>query len=220
MRDAGARRSRRRWAVIALWAVLLLLFWFAAQRHSGGPVALLAGWLATLSRSPAAPLLLIGLYLLRPLLLLPVTLLTVFSGFLLGVLGGGLLALFMTLASASVAYGLARRLGPTRAPGGALFERLEAHTFEAVLTARLTFVPGDLVNYAAGAVRVPYPPFALATLLGGLPGLAMGVLAGASIEGVFRFDGVRIEPALLLGSFALLLFSLLASWLLRRRSSR
>lgn len=220
MRDASAGRSWRRWVVIGLWGALLLLFWFYARRQPGGAGALLTGWLATLTRSPAALLLLVGLYLLRPLLLLPVTILTVFSGFLLGVVGGGAFALLMSLVSATVAYGLARRLAPARPPSGALFERLNARAFEAVLTARLTFLPGDLVNYAAGVVRVPYLPFALATLLGGLPGLAMGVLAGASIEGVFRFEGLRLNLGFLLASLGLLLLSLLMSWLLRRRGAK
>jgi uncharacterized membrane protein YdjX (TVP38/TMEM64 family) len=216
MRDSDRAPSRRRWIVLGLWAALLLAFWLIARGRPGGAGAVLSGWLAALAGSPIALLLLTGLYLLRPLVLLPVTVLTVFCGFLLGVVGGGAFALLMSLVSATVAYLLARRLAPLQPPKGSLFARLRARSFEAVLTARLTFLPGDLVNYGAGAVRVPYLPFALATLLGGLPGLAVGVLAGAAIEGDFRFEGLQVDPVLIGASLGLLLLSLLASWLLRR----
>ena len=90
---------------------------------------------------------------------------------------------------------------------------------ETVLTGRLVFLPGDLINYAAGALRVSFAAFALATALGGLPGLAVCVLAGASLEGPFRFEGVRLNGWFLLASALVLGSSLaLARWLRARRA--
>lgn len=230
----GPPHARRRWLALALWALAVALFWGLAQRRPGGASGLLGELLTVLADSRYALPALLGVYLLRPLLLLPITLLTVFAGFLLGLAGGLAFALAATLASASVAYALARRLAPPpgdppgeapdASPGGApgalrrLRRRLRRNAFEAVLTARLALLPGDLVNYAAGALRVPFAPFAVATLLGGLPGLTVGVMAGRALQplGAFEARGVRLEPGYLLASALLLGASLLAARRLRR----
>ena len=65
---------------------------------------------------PLGWLWLVGIYLLRPLLLLPMTILTVFTGFLFGLGWGLAYALTATLASASLAYLLARFLRVGRFP--------------------------------------------------------------------------------------------------------
>lgn len=214
----GASR-RRRVAVLALWGVLLAAFWLLARARGDGPAALMQGWLEGVATSPYGALVLLGLYGLRPLLLLPMTILTVFAGFLFGPALGLAYALGAMLASASLAYALARSIGG-RGPEGGWAAELRRRSFEAVLTSRLTFVPGDVVNYAAGALRVRFRAFLAGTALGGLPGLAMGVLAGASIEGAFRFDGLRFRPGYLLASLALLIVSLAVSRGLRRRQER
>lgn len=221
------RQSVRVGAALALWLMGLVAFWVYATYYDAGAVAVLQRWLQRLATSAWGPLLLAGLYLLRPLLLLPITILNVFAGFLLGPVWGLGYATLATLASSSLAYGVARSLAQSRTPtrarpselSGGWLERLRAHGFETVLSARLALLPGDLVNYAAGALAVPFPAFALATVVGGLPGLAVSVLAGASFEGTFRFQGVRLNPWFLAASAALLGSSLLASRYLRARAS-
>ena len=133
---------------------------------------------------------------------------------------GTLFALLMALLSATTAYLLARWLGPRRPPEGPIATRFRTRAFEAVLIARLTFIPGDVVNYTAGVIALPYGSFVLATALGGLPGLLMGVLAGAAIEGAFSFSGLRLNPWFLLASGLLLLGSLSLSAYLRRRRAK
>ncbi len=221
MKERVRSRTVRRWLVLLIWTGLLLGFWLYASRQAGGPGQILSQWLEALSRNPAALLVLVAIYLVRPLLLLPMTALTVFVGFLLGAVWGTLFALVMVLLSATTAYLLARWLGPRRPPEGSLATGFRTRAFEAVLIARLTFIPGDLVNYTAGIVAIPFGSFALATALGGLPGLLMGVLAGAAIEGAFSFSGLRLNPWFLLASGLLLLGSLsLSSYLRRRRAKK
>lgn len=202
---------------LPIWIVAIFAFWWYAQTREGSAVAWIEQVLAGMSDNPWA---LAGLgvaFLVRPLLLLPMTVLTAFSGFLLGAFWGAAFAWGLVLASASIAYGVARFLGAGRVPEGPWWRRLRDRGFEALITARLMMMPGDLVNLAAGALHVPYGSFALATLVGGLPGLLIGVLAGASVQGSFRFEGVQLNVGYLIASGVLLVFSLgLARWLRRR----
>ena len=205
--------------VLLLWVGLLAGLWLVAAQNESSPLELLRGALSGLQHDPLAPLLLGMLYLLRPLFLLPVSLLTVASGLFFGAVWGTVYAVIATLLSAVVAYLLGRLFG--RAPGGAeptFVQRLKRYPFETVLLSRFLFVPGDLVNYVAGYLRVSLRAFVLATLIGGLPGLWVGVLAGASLESGLE-GPLQINLGYLLASAALLLLSLAGSWWLRRRSA-
>lgn len=205
--------------VLPVWVAVLVAFWLFAQSREGGAVGLIEGWLAALSTSRWALLGLFAAYAVRPLLLLPMTVLTTFTGFLLGPLWGASFALAAVLASASIAYFLARYLGAGRTPRGDLWRRLRDRGFEAVVTARLMLVPGDAVNYVCGVLRIPYPSFAAATAVGGLPGLMIGILAGSSVDGAFSARGLRLNVWYLVASAALLVASLATARLLRRRQN-
>lgn len=205
--------------VLLLWFFLLLALWLGAAQQGTSPVALLRASLAALQDDPLAPLLLLLIYLLRPLLLLPVTLLTVASGLFFGVVWGVIYAGVATLLSTTVAY-LLGRMFARRAPGDVapgLVGRLKRYPFETVLLSRFLFIPGDLINYAAGYLRVPLGAFVLATAIGGLPGLLIGVLAGASLGSGLQ-GRVQLNAGYLLASAVLLVVSLGGSWWLRRRA--
>lgn len=202
---------------LPLWIALVLAFWILAQGREGGAVGLVEDALAGLAGNPWALAGLVAAYLVRPLLVLPMTVLTAFTGFLLGPVWGAAVGTVGVLASASVAYALARFLGAGRTPDGRWWRGLQRRSFEAIVVARLMLLPGDAVNYAAGALRVTFTEFALATALGGLPGLMIGILAGASVEGAFTFTGLRLNAWYLGASVALLVASLGASAILRRR---
>tara|TARA_B100000686_G_C16632751_1_gene885626 strand:+ start:370 stop:783 length:414 start_codon:yes stop_codon:yes gene_type:complete len=97
------------------------------------------------------------------------------------------------------------------------FQGLREAAFETVLCARLVAVPGDFVNYASGILRVPFTAFFVATAIGGLPSLLAAVLAGASIEGDFRFGGFRLNIWYILISLVLLVGNLVVAREIRRR---
>lgn len=211
----------RRTIVVGLWLVLLLGFWLYAVYQEASAGELLAEAVVSASQSALAPLLLLAVYALRPLFLLPVTVLTVASGFLFGALWGAFYALGAALLSSSVGYLLGRYLGAEtpaqRAPG--FLRRLRERSFETVLVSRFLLLPGDLVNYAAGFLRISYGAFIVATAIGGVPGLLAGVLAGASIEGEFEARGVAVNLPMLLFSAGLFVLSLGGSYWYRRRSA-
>jgi uncharacterized membrane protein YdjX (TVP38/TMEM64 family) len=119
---------------------------------------------------------------------------------------------------ALLAYGLGRTLGgefvraalahPRLAPWAA---RTPRQTFWSVLTLRLLFVPFDLVNFSAGALRLPWKPYFAATILGSLTGSLTYVLFGASLSDLGAVArGER--PTLDLRLFTLSLTLALTSW--------
>jgi len=209
----------RRAIALLLWLMLLVSFMVAASRHPGGVVGVLETGLRAIRRSPDAPLLLAGLYLVRPLLLLPVTILTAFCGYLFGPVVGVPVAEAAGVASAAVGYLVVRwwRGTPPAMPAR-WWQRLRRGTFEAVLVSRLSFLPGDLVNGAAGALALRLGPFLAATALGGLPGTVVGVLAGAGMRGRgFEAALIHIHPAFIAVSLSLAAASLAVAVVLRRR---
>ena len=203
--------------VLALWVALLAAFWLYVQWQGEGLLELFRGWLTFLKSGVRGPLLFLIIYLVRPFLLVPITLLTVASGFLFGALWGFLYAWMATLLSSALAYLFGRYVAGDPQIGARFVERLRTRAFETVLISRFLFVPGDLVNYASGVLRISFRAFALATAIGGVPGLLIGVLAGASIEGEFGTSGVQLNVWYLLASGVLLVSSLALSAFLRRR---
>lgn len=210
----------KRLLILMLWLSIVTGFYVLARQQNQSVSQLLTHWLNLMSASALGPLFLFGIYLLRPLLLLPITILTVFSGFLFGAFWGSVYALVATLMSSALAYALGRwfaRNGKTITLESGFRERLRQRSFETVLIGRLTFVPGDLINYGAGYLRIHMGAFLVATALGGLPGLLIAVLAGASTEGQFDMRAFKLNPAYLLASLGLLVITLLLSRGLRRR---
>ena len=166
-------------------------------------------------------------YLARPIVLFPASILTIVGGILFGPVAGVLIVIVAANASAMIAYGIGRLLG--RAPGtdddiaddeASLARRWSArmrnNSFETVLIMRLLFLPYDLVNYLSGVLRLRWLPFLVATALGSLPGTVSFVLFGASLDRVD--EGLSgIDPVTLGASIFIFLVSLLIARLLRRR---
>lgn len=172
----------------------------------------------------------VAVYLARPIVLFPASILTIVGGILFGpVLGVGVVVVAAN-ASAMIAYGVGRLLN--RPPGTAdpadpdghtsvarrWSDRMRANSFETVLIMRLLFLPYDLVNYLSGVLRLRWSAFLLATALGSLPGTVSFVLLGASLDRVDEgLDG--IDPATLVASLFVFAVSLLVARLVRRREA-
>jgi len=177
----------------------------------------------------------IGVYLIRPLVLFPASVLTVMGGVLFGPWLGVLVVVIAANMSAMVAYGVGRLLGnvPDAAAADAASggdddldedlslvakwsQRLRENSFVTVFIMRLLFLPYDLVNYVCGALRIKWTSFLLATALGSLPGTISFVLLGASLESVDQgLDG--INPWAIVASVAIFVVSIAISRLLRKR---
>ena len=211
--------QRRRFAIaLGTWLGSAAVFFIAAQR-AGGVDSVVAALLAGVKGTTVGALTLGIIYLIRPLLLLPATILTAFCGYAFGPWLGLLIAHVGGLVSALVGYTGARLwLGLPDSASSQLRERLRTRGFETVLISRLAFVPGDLVNAAAGGLAMPLAPFVLATAIGGLPGSLVSVFAGASMaDGAFSVGGIQIRPAFVIASGSLALVSFAVAFFLRRR---
>ena len=172
----------------------------------------------------------LAVYLIRPLVLFPASVLTVMGGILFGPWAGIAIVGVAANASAMVAYGVGRLHGTVpEAPAvdpdttdenlslvKKWSQRLRDNSFETVFVMRLLFLPYDLVNYVCGALRIRWSSFLLATALGSLPGTVSFVLLGASLERVDQgLDG--INPWAVGASVAIFVVSIVISRLLRKR---
>ena len=156
------------------------------------------------------------------------TLLTVAGGALFGTVSGSLLALVAATGGAVVLFLVARgTIGPAleRRYGARLAKlrpRLDRDGFNGLLALRLIpVVPFWLLNIAPALAGMRLVPYALATIIGILPGVAMfatiGAGLGTALAAGAAFDpGTLLRPAFLLPRLALGLLAL-APLLIRRR---
>lgn len=137
--------------------------------------------------SPWFPVVLVGLYLVRPFLAWPITALSVLVGYKYGVLVGVPVALAGAVATSLVPYYFGDRL-PT---AGSVLDRVRtggeryfaaAGDVRGVAAARLAPTPAEAVSAAAGLAGVPPTAFVLGTILGELPWTVAAVALGASLD--------------------------------------
>lgn len=185
--------------VVAVAAVVLVVT--AALLVS--PSAAL-GHVRALLTSPWFPLLLVALYVIRPLFAWPITILSALCGYRYGFLLGLPIALCGAVATSLLPY-YAGRLLPTDADGlvgrltggsAAYFERTGG--VRGVAAARLVPTPAEAISGAAGAGGVSVGAFALGTLLGELPWTVAAVALGAGLDH-FAVADVTVDPRLVVG---------------------
>jgi uncharacterized membrane protein YdjX (TVP38/TMEM64 family) len=186
-------------------------------------------------------------YLARPLILFPASVLTVCGGLLFGPVSGIALTVVAANASAMVAYGIGRwlrskpftpvganasgeanrsaehnKLADNDTQGTTSFAarwgtRLRAQEFETVLLLRLLGIPFDVVNVGCGILHINPKRFLLATIIGSLPATVAFVLLGASLDRVDKGFG-GIDKGTLVLSVALIAGSIGVSQMVKRRS--
>lgn len=156
--------------------------------------------------SPWFPLLLFGLYLLRPFVAWPITLLSALVGFRYGVAVGFPIALAGTVLTSLPPFFAARWWGPGESFLGWLTTGSDRYFTEVgdlrgLIAARLAPTPAEATSAAAGVAGVSLPAFVLGTLVGELPWTIAAVLAGSALT---QFDpsGVTVDPRLVLAGTA------------------
>lgn len=217
-RWSGSRRLRIG-VVVLVWSAVLIA-WFTYRHRSGlGPVDAAQSLVESARGSWWAVFAFVLASAIRPFLLVPAVILTVAIGIVFGPFLGLAVALVGVGAAAVVGYAIGGALAPGVLGDGriALWTvRMRDRSFETILVLRLLFLPYDLVNYAAGYLRVRWWPFLAATAIGVLPGTVAFVLLGASITDLGQgFSG--IDPLTLVLSIALIVGGLVVAQLVRRR---
>lgn len=180
----------------------------AAAALSVSPEAILGEMDALAGRPALLAVVLLVLYLARPLLAWPISALSVLLGYLFGPAAIPV-ALTGAVVTTLPAYLLARRLGHDAGllarvgDAGAVVKRTTGD-LRGVVAVRLAPLPTDPVSYAAGLAEVPLRPYALGTALGEAPWVGTAVLLGASM-GQLAATGPAASP-LVLGTAAAVAF--------------
>lgn len=160
------------------------------------------------------PVLYVSVYSFRSIIFFPASVLTVIAGILFGPWLGLVLTLIGENISANLSFvvgryftaDLLKDLDTTKHFIPRLTCKIQDNGFITVLIMRLTFLPFDLVGYSSGMCNIKQKDFALATLIGTLPGLSTFVFLGGSFTD-FRY---LVLAAVFLG------FGLTASVLLKK----
>lgn len=154
-----------------------------------------------------APLLFIAMYTLRSLVFFPGSLLAAIAGMIFGPVWGFVYTVIGENISANISFMVGRYFGANllvrlAARGRALSMikcKLQQNGMMAVLTMRLMFLPFDLVGYASGLCSIRQRDFALGSLVGTLPGLAVFILLGGAIKQTdYLFAALFIAAAMLI----------------------
>ena len=205
---------------LVFWGALLSWVVTMKSMYDMGNIDLLRMAYEWIESHPATPLLFVVVYILRPLIFFPATLLTALSGALFGLPLGILYTVLGENASANLAYWIGRFFGRgTHLEDNRLFGRFihkaQDEPFIAVLLMRFLYVPFDLSNYGSGIARIPWAAYATATVIGIMPGLVTFVALGASIDidtllGAESISdlGMGINPIMLAVSLGLFVASL------------
>jgi uncharacterized membrane protein YdjX (TVP38/TMEM64 family) len=138
--------------------------------------------------SVLGPLAYILIYIIRPLVLFPATLLTTLSGALFGPVWGICYTIIGENLSANVSFLIGRYFGKNVMDNLVrknrvipyLDQGIVKNQFLSILILRLIYMPFDLVGFMAGFRNLRQLDFALGTFIGILPGLVTFVLLGSS----------------------------------------
>jgi uncharacterized membrane protein YdjX (TVP38/TMEM64 family) len=179
---------------LVLLVVLLVAVAVVARATPLGEYLTREGMLGALQRvrsSPFAPVIYVAAYALATALALPGSILTIVGGAVFGFASGAALVTVGANIGANAAFGLARGLGRDgieRLLGARLRgvdRATAAHGFWGLLVLRLIpLVPFNALNFGSGLTAMRWRDYALATVIGILPGTLVYVFfADALVQG-------------------------------------
>ena len=223
------QKHKQKLVALSIW-VLVIAGYFYYTRSQGLTVPDTVKAISNVLTGPIGPLLYIIIYILRPLLFFPSTLLTVVGGALFGPLGI-LWTVIGANCSAMAAYFVGRYFGQgflenDDSSTGLIqkyAKRMRENSFMTVLTMRFIYMPYDLVHYLSGMLKIDWKSFLLATIIGSLPGTVVFVLIGASfgdVENAINGELPSLNPWLLALSAAIFVVSLVLSRYFKQREAK
>lgn len=165
---------------IAAIALALALAWRYTPLSEYVDARAALAWMDGLQTSHGAPIALLVVYLVAGLAAFPITVVNVATAIAFGPWLGFCYALAGSLASALLTFALGRRFGSQlvhRFSSGLAYRAVRAigrRGFLAILSCRLVpIAPFTVINVVAGAMPIPIREYALATLIGMAPGIAV-----------------------------------------------
>lgn len=159
-----------------------------------------------------APFLYIVIYIIRPLVFFPTSILTPLASVVFGPFWGWIYTYIGENIAASVAFLVARYFGGDQVSRfkklQLLDDELHEHGLRTVIFLRLVpLFPFDVVNFGLGLTAVKFKQYVIGTAVGVIPGLTAYIFLGASL-----FSGVYIIPTVV----CFVALSLLAGYLRKR----
>lgn len=185
---------------IAVVSAMLLMRVSGFSLQQGG-IALL-GWIR--SAGLGGVLLFVVVYVLSSLFLVPCLMWNLAAGFVWGLPLGTLIVLPANVAAALAAFLIARWLARDWVAGrmaqscrlSSLDSALESSGLKIVLLMRSSPIsPFAMLNYALGVTRMRFRDFALASLLGTLPGTLIYIAIGSVLGGASEVFAGGVRPA-------------------------
>ncbi|MBB6451257.1 putative membrane protein YdjX (TVP38/TMEM64 family) [Geomicrobium halophilum] len=172
---------------IVVIASVILMVIFAYQAGDGWNAADIQDYIDNFGFF--APFLFLLLSSLRPVILVPASVLGFAGGLLFGLWGGVVLTMIGSLLAATLGYFMAEFVGAKwiekKTQGvrlQSLKNQLLRYGFYYVLFLRLTpIISFDLISILSGITRVPFSKYIAATALGILPGAFFFTFMGASV---------------------------------------
>lgn len=197
---------KKRWLVVVIAALILLLLFVSRQLHLTDLESVKA---FILSFGALAPLIYIIMFTLIPLTLFPDAVLAIASGTIFGVFWGTVYTMIGALCGASLSFFIARFLGRewvmklVRHKAEWFDEGVEKQGFLIILIMRLVpLIPFDIISYGAGLSKIKYSDFMIGSMLGIIPGVVIYVNLGDKALDVHS-PAFIISVALLIGLFSL-----------------
>jgi uncharacterized membrane protein YdjX (TVP38/TMEM64 family) len=140
------------------------------------------------------------------------------GGVLYGFWGGLFLTIFASNLSSSVAYIMGKTLFSSSVTQSepSFRQTLRSNAFEAVLIARLSFFPYDLLSYICGGIRIPFLPFILATIIGSIPGTVAFTSIGAGIQNIEDLSAVRLDLTTIIIGIVVMVLSIIGSRIIKK----
>ncbi len=217
------RNGSKLFALVFWGALISTFFWY---KNSNNLTFLdMARSIGDINATVWGPLIFIVIYTLRPLIFFTATLLTILAGVLFGLWGGIAWTMIGENLSANVAYWVGRFFGgDIKLPEGVVKhfrDEARKNSFMTVLVARFIYLPFDLTNYAAGIMKIKWSSYALATIIGIIPGMTTFVALGASFQSIADFDPemVSANPKTLALSAVLFIGSLILARFIKKQQS-
>ena len=159
------------------------------------------GWLLELLWEPWFPVVLVGLYVVRPLVAWPISALSILVGYRYGLVVGFPIAMGGVVFTSLLPYAVARVYRPDSGLLGVAADGSERFfgttgDVRGVIAARLAPTPAEVISVAAGVGRVSVPAFVLGTTIGELPWTAAAVFAGYTMRSLSFASGYDPRLAL------------------------
>lgn len=223
MTTSRRRKQVQRWAVLVAWATAVGSYVVYSRNRGLSAIDAAEELRGVLVDNWWGALLFIVVYVLRPVVLFPASVLTVLGGVAFGLVGGVALTVVASNLSTTASYGIGKYFAPAplvdrgSGPVTTAIGRAVHRPFETTLIMRLIALPFDAVGYLGGFARLRFWPFLAGSALGTIAGTIALVSFGASInsleDGAPEFDLRLIVLTVVLTVTSILV----ARWLRSRR---